>query len=93
MARWEFFKAWEEKAKQILHYYFSRIMEVEEECFGERSYIYYIKTDIRPLSSNPIIISDNKDINKPSPLSFYIDIIIEDKSTKDTGDKGDLKDL
>ena len=68
-------------------------MEVKEECFGERFYIYYVKIDARPSFSDPIIILDNKGIDKLSPLSFYADMIMEDKSIEDTKNEGNLKNL
>ena len=68
-------------------------MEVEEECFGEKFYIYYIKISIRPPSSNPIVILNNKGINKLSLPFFYINIIMEDKGTKNTKNKKNLKNL
>ena len=68
-------------------------MEMEEECFRKRFYIYYIKINIRFFFFNPIIILNNKSINKLFSLSFYINIIIENESIKDTGNKGNLKDF
>ena len=68
-------------------------MEIEEECFKKKFYIYYIKIDIRSLFSNFIIILDNKDINKLSPLSFYINIMIEDEGIKNIKNEENLKNL
>ena len=68
-------------------------MEVEEKCFREKFYIYYIKIGIRSFSPNPIIILNNKGINKLSPPSFYINIIMKNKGTKDIKNKRNLKNL
>ena len=93
MTRREFFKTWEEKIKRVFRCCLLKIIEIKKECFGERSYIYYMKIGIRPPSPNPIIILDNKGINKLSPPSFCTDIMMEDKNIKDIKNKGDLKDL
>ena len=66
---------------------------MKEKYFKKRFYTHCIKTNTKPPSSNPIIISDNKDINKPSSLSFYADMVMEDKNTKNTKNKEDLKNL
>ena len=93
MARRKFFKTWKKKAKQILHHYLLRMIKIKKKCFGERFYIYCVKTDIRPPSSDLIIILDNKDINKPSPPSFHTNIVMKNKNIKNTKNKGDLKNL
>ena len=93
MACWEFFKVWKEKIKWILCYYLLRMMEMEEEYFGERFYIYYIKIDVRFFFFNFIIILDNKDINKLFSLSFYIDIMMEDEGIEDIENEGNLKNF
>ena len=93
MVCWEFFKAWEEKVKQIFCCCFSRMMEMEEECFREKFYIYYIKIGVRSLSSNPIVILDDKGINKLFFLFFCTDVVMENEGIEDIEDEKNLKDL
>ena len=52
-----------------------------------------MKINIRSLSSNPIIILNNKGIDKLSPPSFYINMVIENEGIKNIEDKGNLKNL
>ena len=68
-------------------------MEIKKECFKKKFYIYYIKISIKPPFPNFIIILDNKDIDKLSPPSFYINVMIEDEGIKDIKNKEDLKDF
>ena len=68
-------------------------MEVEEKCFKKKFYIYYIKINVRPPSSNLIVILNDKGIDKLFPLFFYTDVVMEDKDIKDIKDEEDLKDL
>ena len=66
---------------------------MEKKCFKKKFYIYYIKIGTRSPFFNLIIILDNKDINKLSPPSFYINIVMENKNTKNIKDKKNLKNL
>ena len=52
-----------------------------------------MKIGIKSFSPNPIIILDNKGINKLSSPSFYINIVIEDKNIKNIKNKENLKNL
>ena len=66
---------------------------MEEKYFRKKFYIYYIKTNIRPPFFNPIIILDNKDINKLFPPFFHTNIVMENEGIKNIKNKKNLKNL